>query len=585
MAEMDALKELSKVDNLVIQKADKGNSVVLLNCCDYVAKMEEILLDTSKFQLLNIANGKELNFTLGREEKLRKTLSIFKKKKFTSDDPHLYSKLSPTGSQPGKMYGLAKAHKQGCPLRPIHSAIGTSTYQLAKYLVPIFAPLTTNEYTVRDSFSFAKEISGMGSNGLVMASFDVKSLFTNIPLNETIKFCVEDLYSSNHWPEKFSKTELLSLLSAAVKDCFFVFNSQWYTQIDGVAMGSPLGASLANAFLAHHEKIWLANCPPEFSPVLYKRYVDDIFLLFKSESHIAQFERYMNQQHPSIEFTSEMQSDGSMSFLDLSISSVNGKFCTSVYRKMTFSGVYSNFLSFIPDNFKFGLVHCLLHRSYALCSSYAAFHEEVVSLKSILNRNGYPMAMLDCCITKFLNSVQKPLTPKPPSCAKKSVCLVLPFAGVSSVFVRNRITMLCKRFFPQVNCSVVFRPSFRVSNLYSFKDRVPGSLRSRVVYKFLCSSCSTTYIGMSSRHFHTRACEHLGISNRTGKQVSNPESSAVFDHIQVCTGLVNRPSLDSFSIIASASSDFHVKIKETLLISRDKPALNVNIISLPLKLF
>ena len=54
-------------------------------------------------------------------------------------------------------------------------------------------------------------------------------------------------------------------------------------------MGFPLGPTFANIFLSYHEKIWLKNCPCEFKPVIYKRYVDDTFLLLRSKYHIDKF--------------------------------------------------------------------------------------------------------------------------------------------------------------------------------------------------------------------------------------------------------------------------------------------------------
>ena len=105
----------------------------------------------------------------------------------------IYKKLSTTGSQAGILYGVGKVHKKSInghpPFRPILSAIGTSTYKLAQYLVSSLTPFTNNCYTVKDSFSFAEEIRNQNPN-LYMATFDVESLFTNIPLDETIKICV-----------------------------------------------------------------------------------------------------------------------------------------------------------------------------------------------------------------------------------------------------------------------------------------------------------------------------------------------------------------------------------------------------------
>ncbi len=92
-------------------------------------------------------------------------------------------------------------------------------------------------------------LCGMQNDGFFMASFDVKSLFTNIPLNETIDICVENLFAQSP-PQKFSKKNIRSMLSNCVLDSFFLFDSKYYEQIDGVAMGSPLDPTFANAFLS-----------------------------------------------------------------------------------------------------------------------------------------------------------------------------------------------------------------------------------------------------------------------------------------------------------------------------------------------
>ena len=113
-----------------------------------------------------------------------------------------------------------------------------------------------------------------------MASLDIESLFTNIPLEETIKICCDSLYKNRELLFNISKNQFEKLLRAAFSNSYFLFGGIIYEQIDVVAMGSPLGPSLANAFLAHYEQIWLNDCPDEFKPVYYKRYVDDIFVLF-----------------------------------------------------------------------------------------------------------------------------------------------------------------------------------------------------------------------------------------------------------------------------------------------------------------
>ena len=114
------------------------------------------------------------------------------------------------------MYGLAKLHKSvtdGLPsFKPILSAISTPTYKLAKFLVPILEPLTTNEYTIMDSFTFAEELQSFDSK-LVMVGFDIESLFTNISLQETIDLCVENLFQDTTHVDNLSKDSFRELLN------------------------------------------------------------------------------------------------------------------------------------------------------------------------------------------------------------------------------------------------------------------------------------------------------------------------------------------------------------------------------------
>ena len=104
-------------------------------------------------------------------------------------------------------------------------------------------------------------------------------------------------------------------------------------------MGSPLGPTLANIFLGHKEVQWLNDCPAHYKPSYYRRYVDDIFVLFKDESHLELFKAYFNTQHSNMNFTSESEQDNALPFLDVYVSRDQSCFITSVYRKPTFSGV------------------------------------------------------------------------------------------------------------------------------------------------------------------------------------------------------------------------------------------------------
>ena len=208
--------------------------------------------------------------------------------------------------------------------------------------------------------------------------------------------------------EGFDRSQFTKLLSLSVKNCHSIFNGRVYQPIDAMAMGSPLGPLFANVFMFFHEKSWLYNCPFSFKPLMYRRYVDDCFLLFRSSDHVPLFLSYLNRQHPNISFSSELEKDDKLPFLGVEITRSNGRFSTSVYRKPTFSGLFTNFHSFVPSVYKRSLVCCLLHRIFHLCSSYENFHAQLEVVRKLFNLNGFPTHMFDQLVRRFLNNFFEP---------------------------------------------------------------------------------------------------------------------------------------------------------------------------------
>ena len=114
-------------------------------------------------------------------------------------------------------------------------------------------------------------------------------------------------------------------------------------------MGNPLGPTLANSFLCFYEKKWLRECPKSYRPIYYKRYVDDIFVLFENLDKAEKFKNFLNKKHKNMSFTLEVEKDNKLSFLDIDVirSEKSSTFMTSLYRKPTFSAMYTNIKSFI----------------------------------------------------------------------------------------------------------------------------------------------------------------------------------------------------------------------------------------------
>ena len=112
-----------------------------------------------------------------------------------------------------------------------------------------------------------------------MVSFDIELLFTNIPLQETIDLCVENLFQDGTHIDNLSKGSFCELLTRTMSKLLILFDWEFYRQHDGVAVGSPLGPTLANVFLYYYVKIWLQSCRSEFKHVIYRRYVNDTLMI------------------------------------------------------------------------------------------------------------------------------------------------------------------------------------------------------------------------------------------------------------------------------------------------------------------
>ena len=132
----------------------------------------------------------------------------------------------------------------------------------------------------------------------------------------------------------------------------FVFNGQLYDQIYGVAMGSPLGPSMANIFMCALEQIYLNGCPSQFKPVLYRSYVDDTFRLFRHREHVDKFLEHINNFHPNINFTVKVEEDNNLPFLEVVVTHEQTGFSTSLYRKKLSLDFIPTMLALPPTNIR-----------------------------------------------------------------------------------------------------------------------------------------------------------------------------------------------------------------------------------------
>ena len=416
--------------------------------------------------------------------------------------------LRPTGSSRPRAYGLPKIHKNEVPLRPIISMSGSAVYDISRWLARLLNPVVElfSSRCVKDSFEFVdiRKNADVPSNG-IMCSYDVVSLFTNVPLDHTIEIWRQTLYHRDDiCPPPLHEDEFVELLPKVTSGVEFSFNNTMYRQCDGVAMGSPLGPVLANIFVGHCESL----VPAEEWPCLYNRFVDDCFGYHRDVEECDRFLVTLNSLHPALKFTREMESDGQLPFLDVKVQR-GEMFVTRVYRKPTFTGLYIPFDSFVPFRYKRNLIKNLCSRATRLCSPPQLL-TEIEFLKGVLTKNGYPPSILRKYLKPNLVSNQRPYGSE-----KCPVVLRLPYIGPVSRKFEQEIRRCVEPVYTATKVVFVYSTK-RAFNLA--KDVLPIQQMSNVIYSYTCRQCESRYIGRTLQHLGARIRQHVPLSLLTLSQ-------------------------------------------------------------------
>ena len=233
--EPKAMKELKLDTNRLILTADKGVALVVLDKEGYIKKAEDLLEDNTYKKLAEDPTTKQKN----------KLISILRNIKAEGGlKEEMYKRLYPTGAGSPKFYGLPKIHKDGIPLRPIISTIGTVTYNTAKELARILKPLVgLSNHHIQNTMDFAEQIKEVKlKKEENMVSYDVTALFTSVPIPPVLKIIEDKLNEDKDLPQRKSMNtrHIIRLLEFCLRSTYFVFQGQYYEQTEGAAMGSPL---------------------------------------------------------------------------------------------------------------------------------------------------------------------------------------------------------------------------------------------------------------------------------------------------------------------------------------------------------
>lgn len=484
-----------KDNNLIITKADKGSCLVILDKIDYINKVETFLSQNNFTIVANNPLPKFVNLT---KQYIKTCLDLFT----------LYNKkynLIPSNPMMPRLYGLPKIHKPGVPIRPVVSFCNTPVCFISKFILNIIKSLTnfSPSNTVKNNTDLANRIKNLHiPDNYLMISLDVTNLFTTVPIAETLPL-VADLLSANN--VQFSiKTNILTLLKFCLSQNFFVFNNQFYSQPDGLAMGSTLSPFLADLFMDHFENNFILN---KFDVIKhYFRYVDDCLVFIQGDTEVAtDMLNRINSLHSKIKFTLEVELNRKINYLDLTISIINNSLEFEIFRKPTQTDHTIPSFSNHHISHKLAAFNCYINRMLNIPLSTVNFTKELNIVKQLAVNNGYESGLIDKLLMRiqYKRTRQLAFSSISSSDLSNQYCS-LPFLNnflsqqITSIF-RNNIT----------NVKISFSNNNTSSKiLINNKDKI-DILNKSGVYKLCCNDCEATYIGRTIRPLNIRIKEHL----------------------------------------------------------------------------
>ena len=548
--ERKAMKDLMNNDDIIILPADKGRATVVMKKEDYLTKCYDHI-DNGPYNKLK----KDPTESIKRE--CLKKLKVLKEE--SAIDQTLYNRLKPKDSPPPCFYGLPKIHKPAIPIRPIVSYSGTPLYNLSKHIAGILSKYITKEGRhSENSKQFSEYVRDQSiEDDEMLVSFDVTSLYTNVPIKDTLEI-IKNLLENDadlQLKTKIPSTNLLNIAEFLLTKTWFLFNGEFYSQTDGVAMGGPTSSVVAEIYMQDHDKRLLTtfNSPPK----CYERFVDDTFSIIK-RSLLDAFFNYMNSLHPKIQFTIEEESNGTLPFLDTLLKrNIDGTISVQVYRKPTHTDQYLNFESNHPHKTKESVITALFKRAKDIVSDLNDLKTENDRICDVLTQNGYNRQS----ILKAKRQVDRNNTLE-----KQNDVEGEPSKYISLPYIANTSETL-RRVFSKHNIKSTFysRDTLR-KYLSKPKDIFPAERLNNIVYKIPCNDCEAVYIGETKRSFKQRSSEH-----QRAVRNGDTDKNEIADH---CWKENHQMNWKGKSVIDRERNIYARKIKETIHSIKDNKHIN-----------
>ena len=411
LIETKAIETLAKQKEIIIQRADKGGAIVLWPIQLYLTEASKQLENELHYAKCQPNEIPELTAQI-----IAFLKDLLMKQKISTQ---VYDFLEPSSSpRIPRFYLLPKIHKPKInditPGRPIVSGCGSATEKLSQYLDYFLKPIVqTIPSYIKDSKHFLQIIMNYRTiipKGSLLATLDVKSLYTNIPQNEGIQYCLDAI--TQHYGQNLplQVNRLRQMFEFILKGNYFEFNNQTYLQVHGTSMGTPMAPNFANMFMSQIENTIITYAPDALQPLLWKRYIDDIIIVWQhGEESLIKFIEHANSIHATFKFESEYSKD-KVNFLDTTIYFNDENILEStLFIKPTDICTLLQASSFHPTHCKKGIIYSQALRYRILITNDKELERHLYNLKVNLIKRGYDPSLIDNEFAKISNINQNDL--------------------------------------------------------------------------------------------------------------------------------------------------------------------------------
>ena len=334
-----------------------------------------------------------------------------------------------------------------------------------------------------------------------MISLDIVNLFTNIPIDKTLKIVQDKLSKDNSLDErtKLPISEIMFLIKFIMDNNYFSFDNKIYQQVSGAPMGCNLSPILAEALVSTIFEQAISN---NNNIKFCRFFVDDSFLIINYR-HVDNFYKHINSIGNSfgkISFTIEKEHNNSLAFLDTKLTRLNNHIITSVFRKNTHSHRYLNFYSHSSIQNKKGVINNLVTRSIRMSNDQAELNKDIDIIKNGLKLNNYPNHFVDKsihdCIAKSDNE------------QLHTICEEIDFSKMIIIPYYKALSEKISYLLRSHGIKVVYKRGNTIGNMLSRKPRENDQDKYNIVYNIDCNDCPQVYIGQTKRSLKTRIKEH-----------------------------------------------------------------------------